>query len=249
MSGVYSPKYNINFFCLPKCACTLTRQLWYHLHGDEMIKEVPTCEWHLIWDDFLPPKMGVPSYVAVRNPYYRTVSMYTNRFCGEYEDSITSRHHFRQLMGPVPFTFLNFCRYLQLGVSINWEGFNWHFLPQTNYFSSLEKENLHLIYCQESDAVTDETPNQNMCRQYKQVYRKLLDHSEFDAPIDAFFAASHTQNITPLLEEVDSDIDYTTFEMIAAKSFPPHIYFLTPETKSILADVYAVDFANFDYPV
>lgn len=249
MPGVYSSKYNINFFYIPKCACTVTRQLWYHLHSDEMINEVPTCDWHLIADDFLPPNPEAPGYIAVRNPYYRAVSMYTNRFCGSFDDSIISRQHMTDIMGDVSPTFLNFCRYLQKSREINWIEFNFHFWSQKFILDMINNSNLLLIRCQEADELTNETQDVNMCRQYKETYQKLLGHSDFDEKIDQFFKQVHDKNMSPRTNNFDPNIDYVNTDLIGSKVFPPHSYFLTPETKAILAEVYREDFECLNYPI
>jgi len=52
---VSSNIYKLNFLYSPKCACTLTRQLWYACHAEDMIPETPTYQWHNINSDFPTP--------------------------------------------------------------------------------------------------------------------------------------------------------------------------------------------------
>lgn len=247
MSGVHSPTYKINFFYIPKCACTVTRQLWYHLHAEDMVKAEPTYHWHYLTLDFPPAKAGSVGYVAIRHPYYRTVSMYTNRFCGEYQDSIATRKHMSEIMPEVPMTFHNFCRYLALCKENAWKQTNVHFLPQVSFLKNIEP--LLLIRCQEKHELTGETQNQNMCRQYKDIYHKLLGHSDLDAQIDSFFAHPPIQNATPRTTSFDPTIDYTTLDLTGTTKFPPADTFLTAETKSLIQTIYETDFTTFKYSI
>jgi len=65
--GVSSKKYGLNFYFLPKCVCTISRQLWYKCHPEDIIQI--TKEWHEIEKDFPSPINNAPGVLLIRDPF------------------------------------------------------------------------------------------------------------------------------------------------------------------------------------
>ena len=78
----YSPKYNYIIGWNPKSGCSSFRDLFLHLHKDEVSKI--SNGRHLINLDFPLPRNidNIPIYILVRNPYERIVSCFKNKYCG-----------------------------------------------------------------------------------------------------------------------------------------------------------------------
>lgn len=254
MYGVHSPTYNINFLYIPKCACTLTRQLWCHLHAEDRLHEYPINEWHSILADYPSIQPNCLTYVAIRNPYYRVISMYTDIICTNriYTNHAETHQHIYSLMGPdTPLTFINFCQYLLLCKENKWYNTNYHFYPQSYFLKDplakelYQNEQILFLRCMEKDESTIETPDQNMARQYKDLYLKLIGNSGMDCKIDDFFQQNRIKNVTARITMPDND--YTRLDMVGRKEFPPYQSFLTEETKAIIAEVYRRDFELLEY--
>ena len=83
MPCVYSKKYNYILCYSAKSGCTLVRRMFLDLHKNELNRE-PTQLWYQLHHDFPLPKKreNIPIVFLGRNPYERTVSMFTNKYCG-----------------------------------------------------------------------------------------------------------------------------------------------------------------------
>lgn len=81
----YSKKYNYIIIWSAKSGCTYFRQLFLILHKKELIKD-PTHLWHTLCNDFKVPKeinlSNTKKIILSRNPYYRVVSIFCNKYCG-----------------------------------------------------------------------------------------------------------------------------------------------------------------------
>jgi len=211
-----------------------------------MIVDAPSNEWHNVIGDFLPDHPKSSGYVTVRNPYDRAVSMYVNIVCGPRHPAVYS--HIREIMGDQPITFLNFCYYLRTLADNNWADANCHFLPQTYTASTTITPNcfsngrLHLIKC---DPHEHETPDESLKRQYKNVYRILTSSNDFDSKVDAFFTDDRIKNITERSNSFEGDL--TNIDMTGWEVFPLIHCFLTPETKTLIREIYANDFELLGY--
>jgi len=81
---IQSPKYNYSIRYHAKSACTLVRQLFLELHGDEISEEerMKMNQWHDIHLFFPVKSRPTKTLNIVRNPYERVVSIFVNKVCG-----------------------------------------------------------------------------------------------------------------------------------------------------------------------
>jgi hypothetical protein len=252
MIGVHSPTEKINFFYTPKCACTLGRQLWYHLHGADQIGGAPP-NFHDMVGQFPPASASSRGYALTRNPYDRAVSMYTNLLCRRYVPVVYNI--IKKGMGDVPLTFFNFCQFLLEVKHKNWTNVEYHLYPQTLTMlkaiprDSLSNEDLLIIRCAgvHSDLESRQNPNKYLFDQYKEAYYKLTGSRRFDVLIDQFSTMSCFNNTTPRLSKFEDDA--SQIEMVGWEEFPPTESFLTPATRDLIAQIYADDFELLGYPL
>lgn len=253
MLGVHSPRDQINFYYMPKCACTFARQLWYHLHDADRI-EGTVADFHNILNQFLPESATARGYAVTRNPYDRVVSMYTNLVCCQYIPGIHAA--VKSYTGEAPLTFINFCQYLWDLKIRHWAGADHHLLPQT-MITAISKSitrasfgdgRLVIIRCagSHSDLAARQNPDQYLAEQYKAAYYTLTGSRRFDDSIDQFLTLNRFKNVTPRLSQFEGDA--TQIEMVGWKEFPPIEAFLTPAAREIITQIYADDFELLGYP-
>ena len=95
LNNAYSPEYKYLIKWNAKCGCTLLRRFFLHLHKNE--KKIIDKEWEnglpsFRYDIKLKPEI-INTFLLVRNPYKRVVSMFTNKYIGKLtNDSL--RHKF-----------------------------------------------------------------------------------------------------------------------------------------------------------
>jgi len=85
---ISSTKHRYTLWYAPKSACTYIRAFFLHLHHNEHPTE--RLEWNTLHGiPRLFPAIENPkhSFIFVRNPYARAISMYVNKYCGNYPDS------------------------------------------------------------------------------------------------------------------------------------------------------------------
>ena len=84
---ISSKKHQYTLWYCPKSACTYIRAFFLHLHQTEH-PEI-RLEWdslHSISREFRPIENPKHSFIFVRNPYARAISMYVNKYCGNHPD-------------------------------------------------------------------------------------------------------------------------------------------------------------------
>jgi len=92
---VYSKYHHYKLRYHAKSGCTLVRQLFLEIHGDEVEPKVKETldKWHDIQLAFPLPQQHVNLYTinVVRNPYKRVVSMFVNRICGGPKNNMVGK--------------------------------------------------------------------------------------------------------------------------------------------------------------
>ena len=242
--GVASKKYGLNFYFSPKCACTITRQLWYKCHPEDIIQI--SKDWHEIEKDFPAPLNNAAGFLIIRDPFDRAVSMYTGIVCSS--DVTQEIRDFLGIGESRKISFIDFCRYLVDRKRHNWENTNLHFLPQTyipsQYHNVLRKDdftngNLHLIKCE-----------QNIFHGIDEFYRQHLSPQQYTLiknRITQFMMESHCNNSTKHDNYATLPTDCTHIYMWGWKSYPSYDRFKNPTTIKLIKEAYDDDYSIFKY--
>ncbi len=97
---IQSPKYKYSIRYHAKSACTLVRQLFLELHGDEISEEERNKmdQWHDIHLFFPVKTIPTKTLNIVRNPYERFVSIFVNKVCGgEPHNSLSKKLNIKEI--------------------------------------------------------------------------------------------------------------------------------------------------------
>jgi len=235
---VYSPKYNIIGIFSPKSGCTLTRQLWYKIHENEMIQDEPTNLWHRITEDFpVPPSFPVRGYMIVRDVYKRVISMYTNRLVAKRDWTTPFRDGYFMVMRNTNYTFRNFCKYLKLLKKNKWRHVDIHYLPQSyipkHFKSCINMKKIKVIKLEKDLSV-----------ELKNFYNDI----EVSKIIDEFFKErvwiNDTNRNSFKNSEFMVDINMKDWEI-----FPSYDQFMHPDCIKMINKIYKEDFELYNYPM
>ena len=245
--GVASNICKINYFYIPKCACTLGRQLWYACHPEDMNKPAPSKEWHDITADFPAPNRDYPSLLMIRDPFKRAVSMYSNRVCMARAQGFD--HLLRAIqhsMGKQDISFLDFCRFLEKSKSEGWSRVDAHFVPQT----LIDPQMKAYILPEDlpSGKITLIDIDGNIQQEYLEFYRKhvpLRLQGLMELRIRQFFDRSRNNintNVSIRKPFPNLPADCSNINMVGWSEFPQYERFATPETLGLIWSIYAEDY-------
>ena len=224
----YSSKYDYMIVWSAKSGCTLLRQLFLYLHKEEL-EMYPPDHWHSL-NKYFPKnininKNDIKKIVLGRNPYYRVVSMFCNKYCGGGGHCILSRYFELEKC-----TFREFVKKLK-SLKDNGELNNIveHISNQTTY----NDENTYKLKV--------ENFNESIIEIYNRMNLQNLipKIEEFLSNKDVFI-----NNTTRNSEcEYIYDKEYT----INSTIFPDYKYFYDDELLDLVFDIYKSDFINFNY--
>ena len=226
VSYAYSSKYNYIIGWNAKSGCSSFRDLFLYLHKNEA--NTITEDRHKLEIDFpLPKKINnIPVFVLVRNPYSRTVSCFTNKYC-----STPGHALLREKMKVEPCNYVNFLKQLQnIKNNNNLNNFDVHVQEQT----------YNLL------------PNANILKleNYKEDIIKMYNHKNL---ISLLPKVKEYLNNQPLINETDKFCTdkvqhHTVFELNTTKF--PHwqsFYGPGPIVKNYVLNLYKNDFLKFNY--
>jgi hypothetical protein len=106
----YSKKYNYLIMHSPKSGCTLIKGFFNKIHPnkDNRIHYIGYEELESIPKHILSPL--VPKIIVVRNPYYRVVSMFTNKYISDKRGPFIRESFVRNKINVHPLSFIRFLK-------------------------------------------------------------------------------------------------------------------------------------------
>ena len=224
----YSKKYNYIIRWNAKSGCTFFRQLFLKLHYDEI--EKPTNKWHNIHHDFPLPDnlLNIKKIILCRNPYYRAVSMFCNKYCGGKGHSILPEKI--KLKKCTFRNFLNELNELKKQKKLN------------NIDGHISEQSHNVIFNKDSYILKIENLNETICDIYKKMNLETLipKIKNFMDNSNKIFINKTNRNLT---EEYIYDIEYSPESVI----FPDYKYFYNQELLDLCYEIYKDDFINFNY--
>lgn len=224
--NAYSRNYNYIIIWSAKSGCTYFRQLFLELHKEE-INNKPKNLWHTLGNDFKVPENldfeNVNKIILCRNPYYRVVSIFCNKYCGGKGHSLLPEKFkldkctFREFVKKIE-TFKKKGVLNKIDVHIS----------EQNYY----KNNSSIIKIENFD------------KEIIDVYKKNNLHSLIPK-INNFLKKDIFKNKRKknTEEEYVFDKEYT----INTSEFPDYKYFYDKELLDLVYKIYENDFINFNY--
>jgi hypothetical protein len=240
MFCVYSPSQNIAMLWTGKCACTETRQLWYHLHRADMIRSEPTNQWHAIGNDFPSKPNPQRAFYVSRHPYLRAISGYCHFFRQVCKVNSAQRQpilaSFRKHMGSgAKHSFRNFVQYLARATKVKEHNLNIHFKAQTASVLPVQWNKVTIIHLE----------NGKLEEEITAFYRHATGTNEFTDKIHEFYQTPHPKNITAKRKFDETNQEIVNMEPIDVYPLPEQ--FIVPELVAIIEQVFAKDYKTLGY--
>lgn len=220
----YSTKYKYIIVWSAKSGCTLFRQLFLYLHKNELKKE-PTNQWHSLERDF--PISGnindIKKIILCRNPYYRVVSMFCNKYCGGTVAVLPKKFNLSKC------TFREFVKQLKI------------FKDKGN----LNKIDCHIEEQKYYDSNSYIVKIENFNESIKDAYIKM-NLKNLIPEIDEFLKKEICINKTKR-RNLNNDYVYDKLYTVNSTDFPDYKYFYDKELIELVYQIYKSDFINFNY--
>ena len=225
----YSKKHNYIIKWNAKCGCTLFRQLFLDLHKDELENE-PTNRWHDISKDFPIPRniSKIQKIILCRNPYYRVVSMFCNKYCGGEGHNLLSKKF--KLEKCTFRCFIN--KLLEFKKNNRLNKIDLHIMEQT-YDFEFDKYT-HILHIEKFNIYVIKTYNKLKLKNLVPSIKLFIKNQ------DKYF-----KNISNRNDETEYvfDKEYSVDDTI----FPDYKYFYDENLLKMVYEIYKNDFKIFNY--
>jgi hypothetical protein len=229
---LYSVEYKYILMYSAKCGCCTVKRFFRLIHQNpSMINHYISNEMNHIPPHIVLP--SVPKIVVVRNPYYRVVSMFTNKFVSNKRGPLIRYSFIKNAIPIQPFTFIAFLNKLIM-------------LKRTG---RLESNNCHIqsqVYNLIIDRNTKIIKLENMKEDIKNIYKNHIKNEELYDRVNNNIDFLDTEfNKTPI-NTINKNIIYERFRP-TTNEFPEYYHFYNQKVANMVYRLYKNDFIKFGY--
>jgi hypothetical protein len=241
---LYSQKYNYTGLYCTKCGCSSLKHLFIELHKNELSDEdknaVNTDTAKRIFsvknNNIITDK--TKSFVLVRNPYLRAVSMYINKYVGE-NSHIKKSMKSKNINNKHGESFTSFLLFLKELKNINLINTVDGHVYEQSYNMNIPIDNITVIKLE------------NFEKDIKQFYNKnfkndnVLINQIYNLFSESGILHSNKTKINPETNNLIENVP--NFVFTDKKNIPTYDTFYNKETKKLVEEIYKSDFKLFGY--
>jgi hypothetical protein len=232
----YSKKYNYLIMHSPKSGCTLIKGFFNKIHPnkDNRIHYIGYDKIESIPKHILSPL--VPKIIVVRNPYYRVVSMFTNKYISDKRGPFIRQTFVRNKINVQPLSFIRFLKILLQ-------------LKNTN---NLNKSDCHIasqLFKNHIDVNTKIVKLESLDIDLIEVYKTHICNPELLNLVDKYIQNQTTEkkfNVTKINTDIKTNITEHIFNT-KTDDFPDYCYFYNTEAIDLVYTIYKNEFEKFGY--
>jgi hypothetical protein len=229
---LYSNKYNYVLMYSAKCGCSTIKRFFRLIHPNTSTRS----EYIGNKITYIPRNIAgrsVPKIMLVRNPYFRAVSMFTNKFISDKHGPLIRLSFIKNNIPVRPFTFIGFLnKLLDLKKSGKLESIDCHIQSQVH---NLEiNKNVRIIKLENIKEDIIEAYKNHI--KNKELYNMVIDNLNF---------LDNEYNKTPN-NKININVTYKRYNP-DINIFPEYCHFYNKKTADLVYRIYKRDFIRFGY--
>jgi hypothetical protein len=228
----YSNQYNYVLMYSAKCGCSTIKRFFRLIHSNpSTISEY--IGYKLTYIPRNISEKRVPKIMLVRNPYFRAVSMFTNKYISDKRGPLIRLSFIKNNIPIRPFTFIGFLnKLLLLKKSGKLESIDCHIQSQVHNLKI--NKNVRIIKLE------------NIKEDIIEAYKNHINNKElYDIVVRNLNFLDNEYNKTPN-NEINKNVTYEIYKP-DTNIFPEYCHFYNKKSADLVYRIYKRDFTRFGY--